>query len=212
MKRRISLGLDLSTQSITAAAVDVESGETLYRKSLDYRKDPRLDRFGLNHDYLLPPSEPGEAVQPAAIFAAAIDAVLEDIRNEWPGLGLSPADIKVINHSAQQHAHVMLSREAPKVFESLRHANEDHGDKLADRIEPALALEFARIWRTSNTSKQADLVRERVGGSKKLMALTGSDAPLRFSAFGIRKTAEENPGAYSRTSMIHQLNSFVAGL
>lgn len=208
----ISLGLDVSTQSITAAAIDLESKQVVYRKSIDYRSDPRLNRFGLNEDYIFPPSEPGEAFQPAAIFAAALDAALEDIKVEWLDLGLCPADISVVNCSAQQHAHLMLDEKADQCFKKL-HCRETFSDEdLSNLVERSLALPFARIWRTSNTAKQARLVRERAGGRKEVIKISGSDAPLRFSAFGIMKTAEDYPEAYVRTAKIVQLNSLIAAL
>lgn len=55
----------------------------------------------------------------------------------------------------------------------------------------------------------ADTVRTRVGGKEAIIAITGSDAPLRFSAFGIRRTAIQEPDIYNNTKLIHQLSSFI---
>jgi len=43
--KRLSLGLDISTQSISAVLVDIDSREIIYQLSLDYQKDARLKKF-----------------------------------------------------------------------------------------------------------------------------------------------------------------------
>ena len=63
--KRLSLGLDSSTQSMTGVLIDIDNGEIVYSKSLDYASDPRLNCYGINHkEYLVPPREAGEADQP----------------------------------------------------------------------------------------------------------------------------------------------------
>ena len=47
---RLALGLDSSTQSLTAVAVDIDSREIVYNKSLDYLADEQLSGFGINSD------------------------------------------------------------------------------------------------------------------------------------------------------------------
>ena len=81
-KRRLSLGLDSSTQGIKAVVVDVETRKVVYQTQLDYRKDPRLNGFGIQENYLLPPKEKGEANQPPLMYLASLDAISEDMRKE----------------------------------------------------------------------------------------------------------------------------------
>ena len=40
--KRLSLGLDLSTQSISAVLIDIDSREIIFQYTLDYQKDARL--------------------------------------------------------------------------------------------------------------------------------------------------------------------------
>jgi xylulokinase len=204
----LSLGLDSSTQSLTAVAVDLEDRSVVWRKSLDYLADPRLAVYGIGRDYLLPPAEPGEANQPAAMYLASLDAVFAALAAEFPDLGLSVGDIAVINTSGQQHGHVLLNRSALGLFCALRGGTPPGAD-LANLIAPALALPFARIWRTSCTAEEAAFVREKAGGSQAMIELTGSDAPLRFSAFGIRRTGLLYPEAYRETWIVHQISSLI---
>ena len=79
---KIALGLDSSTQGLAAVALDIDSRAILWEHALDYLGDSRLTGFGLGPDYILPPSEPGEANQPAALYIAALEAMT--IRENLP--------------------------------------------------------------------------------------------------------------------------------
>ena len=203
----LALGLDSSTQSLTALAVDIDKRETVCQKSLDYRSEPEFRGFGINEDYLLPPGEEGEANQPPEMYFASLDAVFAHLAREFPSLGLRMKDIAVINTPGQQHGHVLLNSRAAECFESLW--TPLPGKDLAGILKHGLAVPFARIWRTSNTAREATLFRQAVGGKEALIELSGSDAPLRFSAFGIRKTGLDYPDNYRNTAVIHQISSLV---
>ncbi len=204
---RLALGLDSSTQSLTAVAVDLDNREIVYQKSLDYLAESQLSKFGINSDYILAAREEGEAKQPVAMFFSSLDAMFRNLAGDFPDLGLDLKDIRVINTSGQQHGHVLLNRGAEKCFARLH--DPPAGKSLVGLLEPGLAVPFARIWRTANTQDEASMVREAVGGKEAIIELTGSDAPLRFSAFGIRKTAHGYPAEYEDTEIIHQISSLV---
>ena len=212
MTRQLALGLDTSTQSLTAIVIDIDSTEVVYQYSLNYLVDARLGTFGIDEDFLLPPESPGEANQPALLYLASLDAILTDMQTQWTDQGLSMRDIAVINVSGQQHGHVLLNRQAQRLFQELNMFGHAPEAGLADILSGAFALPFARIWRTAHTGEQADHVRRAVGGSKRMIELTGSDAPLRFSAFGIRKTGQDLPEAYHDTRFIHQISSLIPAL
>lgn len=188
---------------------DIETRKVVYKKSLDYALDKRLNGFGITSDYILPPREEGEANQPPMMYLASLDAIFADMVGELPLKNLSLADIAVINVSAQQHSHVFLSNGAERLFAGLHQASHEN---LTQLLEGIFSVPFARIWRTSCTGKEADFVRRAVGGKENLIRLSGSDAPLRFSAFGIRKTARELPDVYRATSVIHQISSLISAV
>ncbi len=204
---RLALGLDSSTQSLTAVAVDLDNREIVYQKSLDYLAESQLSKFGINSNYILPPQEKGEAKQPVVMFFSSLDVIFRNLSRDFPSLGLDVKDIRVINTSGQQHGHVLLNRGAESCFTNLH--DPPAGEELVGLLEPGLAVPFARIWRTANTQDEASMVREAVGGKEAIIELTGSNAPLRFSAFGIRKTALGYPAEYEDTEIIHQISSLV---
>lgn len=205
-----ALGLDFSTQSVKAlvSVFDVASGEHSCpaEKSVNFVHDPRLgSKYPLSpDDYMCTEkSEPGEANQQALLPVAALDAVLTDLSGTYD-LGR----VDVINVSAQQHAHVFLSRDADAVLDRLN-APTDPALPLDQVLRDLFALPFMRTWRTSCTAKDASVVRERVRGKRRMIEITGSDAPPRFSGFGLRRTALRFPEEYSAASRFHQLSSLI---
>lgn len=82
---KLSLGLDISTQSISAVLVDVYSLKKVSPYSLDYMQDHRLYCFGIrNKDYLISPRVVGEADQPNKMFLASIaEGYLERVPGKW---------------------------------------------------------------------------------------------------------------------------------
>lgn len=202
-----TLGLDLSTQSLSAVLLDAASGQTLWSHSLVYRDDPRLLGYGFEHDTMLvPPREPGEAEQPPRLFLAAIDAMFDDLKSAGPGC----ASIAAINTSGQQHGHVYLNASAGPAFAQLNAGG--RSEPLATRLAGVFAYGNAPIWKTANTADEAALIRARVGGQAAIVALSGSDMPLRFSVAAHRHIALRQPLAYRTTRRIVQLSSLVPAI
>jgi xylulokinase len=204
----LSLGLDLSTQSLSAVLLDLETGSVVWAHSLDYLADERLRQFGLREDYLLWPRVPGEADQPPQLFFRALDALFADLR-ESPH---RPTDVRVVNHSAQQHGHVYLNAQADQAFARLHKRGVGRQADLASLLSEALAYGAAPIWRTSNTTAQVDFIRKAAGGPRRMIALSGSDAPLRFTGAVIRRVAQQFPEVYRATTRIHLLSSLLAAI
>ena len=204
---RLALGLDSSTQSLSAIIVDIDAAQRALEHSLDYRKDSRLNDFGIGANYILPPRVEGEADQPVEMILASLDAMFEDLRAS----GIALRDIVVINNSAQQHGHVYLNNRAENRFARLRESG--GGEKsLIELLGGSFSYPTAPIWMTSNTAVQADCVREGVGGKDKLIRLSGSDAPLRFTGLIVRRVAEQFPDAYRATATIQLISSLIPAM
>lgn len=201
---RYSLGIDISTQSISAVVLDTDTLSIVYEHSLDYWRDLRLNTFGIRQeDYILPPETEGEANQPAGLFLAALDALFADLKQE-----LDPGNIAVINTSAQQHGHVYLNRQAPAIFGKLLDKESGHSD-LNAILNGSLSWDKAPIWMTSDTIEQADYIRQHVGGKRRMIELSGADAPLRFTGIVIRKIGQKYPDIYRNTGKILLISSFI---
>jgi len=203
--KRLSLGLDLSTQSISAVLVDIDSREIVYQYSLDYQKDARLKKYGIQgQNYILPPKNEGEANQPAKMFLAALDDLFTDMKST----GQPMHDILVCNTSAQQHSHTYLNRHSRTIFGRLNIPGNTKSN-LVTILEGCFSLNIVPTWMTSDTIKQADFIRTFVGGQERMIQLSGSNSPTRFTGAVIRKIAEQFPDAYQETEHIHLLSSLI---
>jgi xylulokinase len=202
-----ALGLDSSTQSLTAVLIDIGDRKIVFQKSLSYASDGRLDGFGIDRrSVIIPPREPGEADQPPAMFLASIDAMFSDLK----AAGIDLGRIAVVNCSAQQHGHVYCAASARTAIEALASAGD--GSSLVERFEGAFSYGTAPIWKTSNTVRQADDLRKGAGGKEGMIRLSGSDSPLRFSGSVIRRVGEQFPECYRNTARIFLLSNFIAAL
>ncbi len=203
-----ALGLDSSTQSLTAVAIDLESMKVAFELSLDYARDERLNTFGIDHrEYLVPPRVPGEADQPPQVYLASLDAAFADMTKAGFPLGA----VRVVNISGQQHGHLYLAAEAAERFAALGSPSSIEGD-LASLLRGSFAYGTAPIWRTSNTASQADAIRSGAGGRERVIELSGSDSPLRFTGAVMRRVAEEFPAAFRRTRTVELISSFLSGV
>ena len=204
---KLALGLDSSTQSLSSIVVDIDAAEKLFEHSLDYRKDKRTNDFGIGFDYIIPPRVEGEADQPPEMILASLDAMFDDLRTA----GIALKDIVLINNSGQQHGHVYLNNRAERRFAQLRESG--CGEiSLVRLLSGSFSYLTAPIWMTSNTVNQANCVREGVGGSAKMIRLSGSDAPLRFTGAIMRRVAEQFPDLYRATENIQLISSLIPSI
>ena len=203
--KRLSLGLDISTQSISAVLIDIDSREIIYRYSLDYQKDARLKKYGIQgQNYILPPAHDGEANQPPKMFLAAIDALFTDMK----AAAVPMRDILVCNTSAQQHSHAYLNHQARTIFGKLNIPGYTKSN-LVTALGSIFSLNIVPTWMTSDTGKQADFIRTFMGGQEKMIQVSGSNSPARFTGAIIRKIAEQFPEGYQETEHIHLLSSLI---
>ena len=201
------MGLDISTQGISAVVVDIDRREKIHEHSLDYCRDSRLNTFGIRQeDYILPPESEGEASQPPVLFFAALDAVFSDLKD-----AIDLSSVVVINNSSQQHGHVYLNQKASSIFSHLLKEN-SAASNLETILKDAFTYQRAPIWMTSNTTEQAEHIRHHVGGKEAVIKLSGSDVPLRFTGAVIRRIAQQHPDVYSQTKTIQLISSLVTAV
>ena len=202
--QRLSLGLDSSTQSLSAFVIDIDTAEKCFEHSIDYRADERTMGFGIGEDYILPPKSDGEAEQPPLMYMASLDAMFDDMRES----GVALENIVAINTSGQQHGHVYLNKNAGIILSNLQRA-ESCTLELKTLLGGIFSYYSAPIWMTANTVSQTNHVREAIGGKSKMIELSGSDAPLRFTGTVIRRVGEQSSRVYAATDKIQLISSFI---
>ncbi len=197
MTERQFLGLDLSTQSLTALVVCPAQNQII-RYSLNF--DRELPQYGTQGG--IPPGKnPNEALVNPLMWVEAVDRMLLWCKEE----GLAE-NITALSVSAQQHGSVYLNKNAQNRLGALNPAKTLH-DQLADifsrRVSP--------IWMDSSTSRECQEITE-ILGHEEIVDLTGSPATERFVGPQIRKFWRQDPAAYGNTVHITLISSFITSL
>lgn len=219
MSESYTLGLDISTQSISAVVVDPTASRAaiVAEVSLRYRDDPRLNRFGIDFETLLvPPRVVGEADQPPEMFLAGLDAILADLVTA----GVDLSRVAAVSVSAQQHGHVYLAKTGLEAIAALGAATEGNrrgapageAEDLVHRFRGAFAYGTAPIWQTADSQREADELRTAVGGTEAIVGASGSDSPARFTGAVVRRTAHRYPDAWRETVQVALLSSFFSAV
>ena len=199
----IYMGLDSSTQSLTAVVIEIDGDE---RKVLDQRSirfDEDLASYGCQNG-VLTHSDPLVAHSNPVMWAEALDRLFAVFAGEGP----FPLDkLRAIAGSGQQHGSVYFNSEAGSRLSSL-----DPGRELVGQLEGIFSRSTSPIWMDSSTSSECEAITAAVGGSGELAGLTGSKAFERFTGPQIRKFHQEDPEGYDATCRIHLVSSFMATL
>ena len=194
------LGLDSSTQSLTAIVIDSDTRQVVFESSLAF--DEVLPQYGTAHG-VLPRTHPDEAVSSPVMWAEALDIIMGRVASS----GLDLAQLAAISGSAQQHGSVYLNGAAGAAVATL-----DPGRGLAEQVAPMLSRTVSPIWMDSSTAQECAEITAGVGGAGVLSRQTGSRAFERFTGPQIRKFSKQSPAAYAGTAKVHLVSSFMATL
>jgi xylulokinase len=200
--RRIYLGLDSSTQRLTAVSIEVEGETARLRSESSFAFDEALPRYGTRHG-VLPSADAAVAVSSPPMWADALDLMF----NWLVQSGLELSQLAAVSGSAQQHGSVYLLPGAAAALAAM-----DPSRPPGRQIEPHLARAVAPIWMDASTTAQCEEISAAVGGPAVLAAHTGSRAFERFTGPQIRKFAQTESDAYGRTGRVHLVSSFLASV
>jgi xylulokinase len=200
--RDVYLGLDSSTQSLTATAIAIDGArrEIIYEESIVF--DEAFPAYGTRHG-VLPSDDPRRAAAPPLLWVETLDRMFETMAAS----DLDLTRIRAISGSAQQHGSVYLRDGASNALAAL-----DPGVPLAPQIAPLLSRAEAPIWLDCSTTDECASLTAALGGDASLARLTGSRAYERFTAAQIRRFATADPEGYAATDRIHLVSSFMASL
>jgi xylulokinase len=199
----IYLGFDLSTQSLTATAI--EAGEDVRRVlfTRSFRFDDELVAYGTTNG-VLPHADPTVVHAPPLMWAEALEKMFGLLT---AGAPIDWKNLRAISGSAQQHGSVYLQPLAAG-----RLARLDPAVPLARQLANVFSRPSSPVWMDSSTTRQCAEIEAALGGPDALKALTGSRAFERFTGPQIRKFAQDDPDAYERTRRIHLVSSWMASL
>jgi xylulokinase len=193
------LGLDSSTQSLTAVLINPLSGEIACQQAVNFGAD--LPQYGAPSGFI--PGGPDREVHAdPRMWLDAMDllfgrlAKLTDL-----------SQVKLIAGSGQQHGSVYLDSSFGSRLAAL-----DTSVGLAAQISPALTRSTSPIWMDTSTGAECSEIASALGGSAEVCRRSGSIAIERFTGPQIRRFYKTDPDAYARTAHIHLVSSFIASI
>ena len=187
---KLFLGLDSSTQSLSAVVIDLDAQKVIYEKSLNF--DQSLPQFKTKHG-LLPDRDPLVKHSSPLLWAAALDLLFAQMKKDKVTLG----KILAISGSGQQHGSVYLTEKTTATLAAL-----DPKKSLVENLDGVFARKTSPIWMDSSTAKECAEIRKKLGGIKFTASRTGSDTFERFTGPQIRKFYKTEPKAYEKTAHI----------
>ena len=198
--KELFLGLDCSTQGLTAIIVDFNSFQIIHKYEVNYAKD--LAHYKTQNGVYI--HDDGITVHSNPImWLEALELLFHNMLKDKVAINT----ILAISGSAQQHGTVYLNDTFEKRLQNL---NSD--SNLIDQIMGSFSRKSSPVWMDSSTSKQCQEIREKLGGIKKVIKLTGSNTFERFSGPQIRKFYQHQPEQYDKTHAIHLISSFMASI
>ncbi|MEO1855771.1 MAG: FGGY family carbohydrate kinase [Rubritalea sp.] len=193
------LGLDASTQSLSAILIDTAQGEIIAEESVNFGAE--FPEYGSANGFI----SPGKGVVTASplMWLDALDLVLQRLCDK----GLDLAKVRAICGAGQQHASVYLNSRFESVLRKL-----DATRSLSEQFASTLSRAQSPIWMDNSTAEECVEISNSVYPNKKVSELTGSVATQRFTGPQIRKFYKQSPEAYSQTTTIHLNSSFLASI
>jgi xylulokinase len=193
------LGLDSSTQSLSAIVIDTDTAEVVASRNVVFGE--RLPGYASPKGFL-PNPDPKVVESDPLMWVEALELVLADLRAAGVDLGR----VQGISGAGQQHGSVYLARSFDTV-------GDWSGDApLRDQVAPLLARRLSPIWMDSSTSVECAEIAAAVGGDARVVAVTGSRAIERFTGPQIRKFAKHQPAEWRRTVEVQLVSSFMASV
>lgn len=193
------LGLDSSTQSLSAMVIDTGTGRVVLDESVNFEKE--LPAYG-SPQGVLPNADPKVRHSDPLMWVEALDLLLGRIQAR----GYDWSEVEGISGAGQQHGSVFLNR-------PLAEAGRWKPDlPLAPQVRPLLSLPTSPMWMDSSTGTECEEIAAAVGGRDRVLELSGSGPIERFTGPQIRKIYKTQRASYERTAEIHLVSSFIASL
>lgn len=194
------LGLDSSTQSLSAVVVDLSTRRIVHEVSLNY--DKTLPQYGTQNG-VLRSQDPTVVHGSPLMWAEALDVMMAQLKAEGVALG----DVRAVAGSGQQHGSVYWNASFPNVLAGL-----DARKSLKDQLASCFSRSTAPVWMDSSTHAECVEIQTALGGAAAVAEATGSSAFERFTGPQIRKFFKTEPKAYEATAGISLVSSFMASL
>lgn len=193
------LGLDSSTQSLTAVLIDPQSGEICCQLSVNFGAD--LPQYRSPSGFI-PGGPGGEVHADPRMWLDALDLLFSRLAS-----ATDLSQVELIAGSGQQHGSVYLDSSFDARLSAL-----DPAADLAPQLAPALTRASSPIWMDTSSTAECAEITAAAGGADEVCRRSGSIAIERFTGPQIRRFYQADPAAYQRTARIHLVSSFLASV
>jgi xylulokinase len=197
---KLFLGLDSSTQSLSAVVIDYDTRKVVYNDSLNF--DEALPHYKTRNG-VLPNRDALVKHSPPLMWAEALDLAFARMKKK----GVALNKILAVSGSGQQHGSVYFNSKGAKAI-----ANLDPKLSLVKNLAGVFSRPTAAIWMDSSTGAECNEIRRALGGIKAAAQLTGSDVFERFTGPQIRKFSKNEKARYHNTASIALVSSFMSSL
>jgi xylulokinase len=196
---KLFLGLDSSTQSLSAIVIDYDQRKVVYEHSLNF--DRTLPQYETQNG-VLSNADPLVKHSVPLMWAEALDLMFGQMKDS-----VALDQVLAVSGSGQQHGSVYLNDRADDALKFLPSAA-----SLVEALGPVFSRATSPIWMDSSTASECAEIRKKLGGIKGTADKTGSDTFERFTGPQIRKFYKTEPKAYGETAHIALVSSFMASL
>jgi xylulokinase len=193
------LGLDSSTQSLSAIVVDSAEGRVVIDESVNFGTDlPSYE----SPQGVLPNADPRVRHSNPLMWVEGLELLLSRIQAS----GFDWSRIAGISGAGQQHGSVYLNRRLADVGPWRTDRS------LVDQVRPLLSYPTSPMWMDSSTGEECREIASAAGGRERVLKISGSGPIERFTGPQIRKIWKTAPDAYQRTVEVHLVSSFIASI
>lgn len=196
----LHLGLDSSTQSLTAVLLDLHSRRVIYTRSLNF--DAELPHHG-TRDGVLRAADPTVVHAPPLLWVEALDRIFALMKADGVALG----ELRSIAGVGQQHGSVYMNEQAGPALARL-----DPARSLCDNLRHIFSRATSPVWMDSSTTASCEEITRALATRGGILQATGSAATERFTGPQIRTFWQQEPDAYARTAHIALVSSFLCSL
>ena len=194
------LGLDCSTQSLTGVIIDFSKKQKVFYSTINFDED--LPQYHTHNGVYI--YNNGKVVHSNPLmWIEALEVLFSDL----VGANLPLEKIKAISGSGQQHGTVYLNETFEPILKQLV-----TNRSIVSQIENTFTRKTSPVWMDSSTTVECEEIRQKLGGLKSTIEITGSNTFERFSGPQIRKFFKQNHDDYLNTATIHLVSSFLSSI
>jgi len=198
-QQRLSIGIELSTQSAKFVLLDVYGG-IVHSGKFDF--DEAFPQYRTKGGVLPFPSEERRHTSPFLLIEA-MDRIFQTLVQD----GVHLNNICAIKADAMQHCTVYANSALSKALASL-----SPGRTLLKQLAPAISRPTSPIWEDRSPKEEATILEGMLKDKGGLFRLCGNRAELRFPAPQIMKWAQESQAEFRQTSHILLLSAFITSI